>query len=337
MVTFPPQNNLAHWQSLLGAVRDPDEKSWILLNPTSLGDTWTVCALARAFRETHGGKITMVVPQRQVEIAQLYEGDIGRIISVDPMALHNMCVKTQNLSRFELDTPIIAHPFWYGDGRLGELANLYRYPGRGGISFSDQFRYILHLDWDAPLAKPTVPAIWQEEARVYADQVGIVPGKSVILFPDNNTNEPLPLEFWEPLVQHLNASGHVVFTNMYGNAAGPRTEPVKGSLPITVPLRLAIPLVERAGRFISTANGMAAMLVGCDVDANYSWITIKRGSVEAIHGQLSFISQSIRYSGFLHKSINEYRVDPDADMSEVVADIAADSPRSAIPPGVYIP
>lgn len=335
MVYFPPANSHSLWNSVSNTLRDANTRSWILLNPTSLGDTWIVCALAKAFRETHG-PITMVVKESHAAIAQMYQNDIFKIIAVDGNQIQDYCSRTHHFCTFAIDQPFIAHPFWVGDGRLDRIMQLYRYPGRGGITFTDVCRYILHLGWDAPLARPTIPQAWTDEAHSYAQSIGMVPGKSVILSPDNNSVEALPVEFWQPLADELNRLGWKVFTNLAGNTAnGPRSAPFEGTSAITLPLHLVIPLVELAGRYISGNNGLACMLIGSHAKCQFTWLINRRdpSKIYSINGTVyndPVVDTSIRIAGVTNEPTREYVVCPDEDMSNLIRDIAEDNPASAL-------
>lgn len=310
------------------------------MNPTSIGDTWIVCALARAFKKTHGGQITMVVKPSQIPIAQMYQNDIDRIIQIDENTLTHYSGLIQQFCMFDIDQPFVAHPFFVGDGRLIRLFEAYGGRNMGGIGFTDIYRHILHLDWNAPIASPAIPHPWREDASIYANEIGVVPGASVILFPDNNSCENLPTEFWQLLVNKLISLGLKVFTNMAGNASNKRAKSFDGTTPIDISISSVIPLVEMAGRYISGSNGMACMLAGCRVNSKGTFLLNQRtpGKEYSVNG--SVVEDAVRQTSLKHlwitnDPIREYVVCPDEDMSSVILDIAEDNPKSALPVAVY--
>jgi len=320
------QNGLHRWNLITSVLKDKDQRSWILLNPTSVGDTWTVCALAKAFTETHGERITMVVKTSQSALAQFFQSHIFKIITIEDRELETLCDKVQYFDSFIIDQPIIAHPFWHGDGRLDRIMLLNKLPGRGGISMVDMSRYILHLDWSAALATPLVPAVWIEEAIHYANNLGIVKGRSIILFPDNNTVESLPDFFWQILANELLNIGYSVFTNMKGNAKGPRLAPLSGTKAIDVNMNMAIPLVEYAGNFISGNNGFAFMLIASKVNAKCTWLINQRrkGNEYSCNGTIvedPISYTGLTYTGIEHAGVEEIVVCPDEDIAPAVAQI----------------
>jgi hypothetical protein len=242
---------------ILDNMRHPQQRSWIMLNPTSIGDTATVCALAGAFLKQHGHAITMVVPPDHLPIALMYPHRLIRIVPMDRPSMLSFINNYMDVSKFELDIPFCAHPYDHGDGRLDQIGYLLKYPGRGGLTFTDTIRYLLRLPWNSELERPTIPAEWTEEAQRFAAEVGMIPGKSVTLFPASSSPVPqFPDMFWATLVDRLNARGYKVFCNMKGGNVRPATMPIPGTIPIEVPVHLALPLVKIAGRTISSANGL---------------------------------------------------------------------------------
>lgn len=324
---------------MCNVLRDSSARSWILLNPTSIGDTWTTCALARSFKDTHEGNLTMVVKPSHAPIAQLYQSDIDKIIQIDDNTLIHYSKLIQQFCRFDIDQPFVAHPFFIGDGRLFRFWEIYGGRRMGGVSFSDIYRHILHLDWDAPFAPPVIPQGWRHEAQLYCEKLGLIPGKSVILIPDNNSCEALPDVFWQALANELNLRGLMVFTNSVGGM-GKRRDPFNGTTSIELSLQSAIPVVEMAGRYISGSNGLSHMLAGCQVNSNGTLLLNQRApgkeySVNGIPVEDAVRQTSIRTAWVTNKPIREYVVFPDKDMRSIICDIADDNPKSALAPAVY--
>jgi hypothetical protein len=247
----------------------------------------------------------------------------------------------QQFCIFDIDQPFVAHPFYCGDGRLDRLWQIFGGRGRGGISFTDMYRHILHLNWDAPLALPAILENWQEEAQGYAKSIGMIPGKSVILFPDNNSGMALPSEFWQALADELVGLGNTVFTNLAGNMHGKRAAPFTGTSSIEISISSVIPLVEIAGRYICGANGMGAMLAGCRVKSQGTYLMNERRSgdvAQTINGTV--VSDTVRMTSLrtlwvTNDPVPEYVVCPDEDMTQIIRDIASNNPETALPPATY--
>jgi hypothetical protein len=273
----------------------------------------------------------MVVKPAQAALPQMYSQYIDRIICLHD--LHDVCERIQQHTTFDLDQPLIAHPFWHGDGRIYELTTLFQYRNRGGLLFADHFRYILRLPWTSELVKPTIPDSWRNEAVTYAREQGMVAGKSVILFPDNNTHKTLPVEFWKAVAARLQDMGNLVFTNLVGGEyTGPRPQPIEGTKGITVTLQHVFPLAEFAGQVISSANGLRVMLLAADVNADFTTIIYQPAEGEQYNhlppGLPPATAQSLKYQGVRDWSnpAREYVVRPSDDFEKVAADIVRKSP-----------
>ncbi|WP_019939045.1 hypothetical protein [Bordetella sp. FB-8] len=245
------------YKNLLLQMRDPDRRSWILLNPTSIGDTTIVCAFAQAFVEQHGHEITLVIPPDHVAVAQMYANRFLRVHTAERNLMMQIANNFLDPTRFEIDVPICAHPYDLGDCRMDNLMYLYKYPGRGGMTLTDIFRHLLRLPWEAKLERPNVPAEWDAEAEQIAQKIGMPKGESVILFPANSSEHPqFPDIFWETVAARLTRRGFKVFCNMRGGNFRPKIMPIIGTTPIEVYMHQALSLVNYAGRTICSVNGM---------------------------------------------------------------------------------
>ena len=322
-----------YWSAALDYWRDPQRRSWILVCPVSIGEVWIICALAQAFRDTHGAPITIVIRESHKHIPQLFPKVVDRIIIWEDDRLIKFSQRLIGQGAFAVDEPIIVHPHFQGLGRYwASLTQLLRYPGRGGLTVIDHLRLILQLDWESPLTQTVVPIDWHDDAVIYAKEIGLERDKSVILFPDNNTMPSLPNKFWEDLTVALVRSGKKVFTNMTGTNAGPRTVPFKGSDPINITIKNGIPLVEMAGRFISMANGFQFLLLGSRVRAEHTTILYDFPSSSRLRGSSAKITDSIsiqtmKFYGlpWINSSINEFVIRSENISTDFIRDIAVNN------------
>jgi hypothetical protein len=236
---------------VLEQLRDPDRRAWIILNPGSIGDTATVCALAAAFLKQHGHALRMVVPEEHACIAQMFPHQVMHLQPAHRGYMQQLMNKYIEPHRFELDVPFCAHPDYLGDCRTDEIKYLFKSPGRGGLNMTDAFRYVLRLPWDAPLNRPIVPDESEQEALLFADKAGLEIGNSVLLFPTDDAIRPqLPAIFWQTLAESLAARGIRVFTNVSSGGLAPNAISIAGATPISIPLHLLLPLSRLAGRVI---------------------------------------------------------------------------------------
>lgn len=327
---FREQRSLESVMAIFNKLRDPSTQGWIFLNPTSIGDTMIVCALMKSFREKFGGPISMIVSQKQVPLIQMYAHRIDRAVTLSFNELEQVSVHLAGAQVFCKDQPFVVHPFWHSPGQWERFFELFRFPGRGGLSISDIFRFILRLDWDAPFDMPVIPPEWKEEAVRLAQQAGMVPGKSVILFPDNNSNPGFPMPFWEQLAAEFTKQGLAVFTNMAGNNKGGRAEPIRNTRSIDVTVRNAIPLVELAGRYVSGVNGLASMMDIARVNSLGTVLVYgKPFRLNSFDVNYPIPYQSARYHGFSDRITTEFLVDPDA-YTDLIPDIASNNQARAL-------
>ena len=323
---------LDYWKAALDYWRDKDQKSWILVNPAAVGDTWCTCALAGAFKERFGGPLAIVVRDYQRPIAEMYAHHFDRIISWESERLQRFSIRLMGAGHFDIDEPIIAHPAWHGTGaQIFPLMIRLRYPQKGGLSFMDQWRLMLRLPWDAPVETPTLPEAWREEALAYARSIDMPLGQSVIIFPDNNTNPSLPSSVWEKLARAYAAEGLTVYTNLAGNRFGQRSEPLPGTRPISITLKNALPLVELAGRYASMANGMQVMLQGSGLSAKHTYLLHDAPPGQA-WGNMGYkvddmLMQSSYCSGVAKPPFFEYLVNEETMTPDLAREIARDNPN----------
>lgn len=252
----------AQYLHALTQLRDPQRRTWIILNPGSIADTAIMCALVDAFVKRHGDAVTMVVPPEQVPITQMFSHPSMRVVPALSDYMHYLIHQHIDLHRFEIDMPLCAAPDYLGDGRIASTKYLFKFPGRGGLSIPDMYRYLMHLPWDAPLQRPQIAQQWEQEALQLADGAGIEIGNSVVLYPWANSELPqFPDSFWETLASQLSLNGRRVFTRMLPG----KLQPIAGTAAINFPLRLELPLTKLAGRIIGTVHGMHYMhLLGGD-------------------------------------------------------------------------
>lgn len=250
------------YKNLLTQMRDPNRRSWILLNPTSIGDTAFVCAFSQAFLKQHGHTITMIVPPDHAAVTQMYPNRFMQVHTAERGLMMQFSNNYLDPTRFELDMPICVHPYDHGDCRADGLMYLYKYPGRGGLTQPDIYRHLLRLPWEAKIERPHAPSEWDAEVEDIARRIGMPRGESVILFPANSSEHPqFPDFFWETVTTRLIQRGFKVFCNMRGGNFRPKTMPIPGTHPIDIQMHQALSFVHYAGRTISSANGMQLLLL----------------------------------------------------------------------------
>lgn len=330
-------------------IRIPDQKAWIILCGYNIGETAQVCALAGEFIKEHGHGIILVVTPKHVPVARMYAHRFLKIVTM-PDEYMRYILRSGYIpqDRFELDQPLSGCWIDLGFRHSEGIKYLPLYPGRGGISESDLWRFVFRLPWNARLESPKILSEWEDEAWQLARKVGLVTGKSVLLCPINNSNKRLPDIFWKTLAMRLKENGFTVFTNMGGLNPfnGPLTMPIEETVPVDLPIHLVMPFMNFCGRAVSGPNGMLVltMLARFQSLKLTNLITLISDSKE-VHSSLGFrshlnrqrhlIATSLQY-GFpelgLRTQHDEYMVTYEASHEELsrlaiaVADQNTDDP-----------
>ncbi len=236
------------------------EDHWILMAPSSLGELAMICSLANGFRRCHGGKVCIVVDAAKVPLLSLFPGRFDVIKRAPIGAMRALTTHgVVDRLRFERGEPQNLWINQNGDGRGLSLYDLYvQHPGRGGLSFDDMTRYAMHLPWETPLDRGAISLNLQIEAAMLADAHGVTPGRSVVLFPANNTNKPADAAFWRELAAAFIDQGKDVFYCVQGGLFQPPGLDIPGRQLHLSPSQ-AVAVCDIAGHMVSGANGLVLL------------------------------------------------------------------------------
>lgn len=255
MNTSPyPEEQLASFKSTL---MKGLEDHWILMVPSSLGEVSTVCAFAGAFKKKYGGKVCIVAADNRRSMFYMFSHSIDAMKFAPKNAMRALSnSRLLDRTRFEIGYPQNMWANQNGDGRSFGLHQLYiNQPGRGGLSFPDLIRYIMNLDWDAPMSLGVIRPEIHNPAMDLAAKHGVEQGNSVILFPGNNSNKPAGARFWNALSRAYVAAGKKVFYCLTGSYARPANLDIPGEELDLTP-GVAVALCEIAGHMVSGSNGL---------------------------------------------------------------------------------
>lgn len=253
-------------------VRDRHD-AYILVCPYALGDTYLMASLGDTFRRMHcadGKPLVLVVKSSLFPLAMMFRQHFDRIIGLDDLYLTAIRLELEHLKLSTLMLPGYAyfpHPNHLHDQRTDLM------PALGFISQIRMYALLLRLPVDSVPAAPDIEPSAREAAAALAASLGIREGRSVLLFPDSNSWEQLPDEFWSHLVPRLQAAGWDVYTNGSGSWRGPRPDAIHGAKLINVPLALVYPFLERAGWAIGTLCGMMNSIVTSRVACRKTIVT----------------------------------------------------------------
>ena len=114
---------------------------------------------------------------------------------------------------------------------------------------------------------------------------------------------------------------------MAGNRHGPRSSPLPGTHGVSVTLANVIPLVERAGRFVSMSNGMSSMLTGSGARTRHAYVIQvpapgTKVVINGIHVRQPVIVQTQAVIGLAKGPFNEFMVESLGPWDQPIGDVA---------------
>lgn len=256
--------------NLLEQIRNPSKRNWILMAPSSLGETVMVCGFAQSFVAKHGHGITLVIPESHGFIPECFPGTFDRVVYVPLITMRQFSESgfiPPNF--FKVEFPINTWSNQSGDGRILALHELWiDTVGKAGLNFVDMYRYILRLEWDAKFTAPMVPEPAYRKADLLIKKHQIKKGKSVVFFIGNNTNKPSPAYLWEQIARRYIEQGYQIVINKHGSLFVPEGLSIPGAKMIDLPLELTIPISEHAGNVVSGSNGFVFFATAAKINCN---------------------------------------------------------------------
>ena len=211
------------------------------------GDIYITCALLESYRQKCGDN-------RPYVVTIIGEGSakIVRLLGIDHVEL---------LSQDESDLLITFYRFV--GNVIPNITILHYAPIAMHTRITDSLAGYNELDFMSMYLATVFPGVtWEDavhfpdvagdgEIREYFDEKGLVPGKTVVLFPFANTIEHLPWHLWEELARRLRERGFSVCTNV--EPGGPV---VPGTSGIFVPYHHLREFVNQAGFVVGLRSGI---------------------------------------------------------------------------------
>jgi hypothetical protein len=222
------------------------------------GDVYLLGAALGAFRDVHGAgaPVRMLVPNdRHARILALFPEAADEVrIDSDLAGLEEeeltLWAALHGIDQFAPGNCIFAHP-WLYVRRQVELIRLMQ----EGLNYLDLLKFGLRLPFDTPAALPTISAEQCRAAEEIAARAGVLPGRTLVLFPYAET---LPIDIrphFGALAAEATARGLRVLTSV----AGIET-PVPGTEPVPLPFDVLLPFCEIAGYASGIRSGVADII-----------------------------------------------------------------------------
>ena len=260
--------NLDTIKVVLNQLRDPNKKSWILLSPSSLGETLCLCSLSESFIKKHGFSITLVIPKTHEFITLCYPNLFHNVLfmTVEEMRLFSSSnIIPRNF--FELDFPINTWTNQINDANPKALFELFiKTSGVKGLNFIDMYRYNLRLDWEAPCRLPTLPIdLCDLTSRILIKKFEIKK-KFVLIQGGNNTCYPTPSIYFNDICKKLKELDIDVIFNSHGSTFKSNIEALDNIKFLNLSILEATSLANRAITIISGINGFLSFLSALDLN-----------------------------------------------------------------------
>lgn len=206
----------------------------------ALGDVYWAMAFLPAYCEKHGIAETAIIVAGNGcrQVAEMFgAGDIVTLSEAEMDEFVQAVIFTR-----EENCIIAHHDRPYTD-------NVIKWLDRHFLSFIDYYRYAVY-----GLSKDTIP-VTPSNSAPFENREKIPKGKAVILSPYAKSVAALPDGFWEKIAADYTVKGFMVYTNTAGDEP-----PVRGTLPIYIPISQIIAAAEHAGTFIGIRNGLCDVL-----------------------------------------------------------------------------
>ena len=211
----------------------------IICPNSALGDVYWAMAFLPAYRAKRGiGEVAVVVAGDGCrQVAEMFGAE--RIVTLSPTEMDEF---TQAVIYTREDNCLFAHhdrPY---------TDNIIKYLDKHFMSFIDYYRFAVY-----GLPRETEPAAPANLQPFCGDET-LQTGRCVILAPCAKSVTQLPAAFWENIAAEWRGKGRKVFTSIHSGET-----PIRGTVPLELPLNQMTAAAEYAGVFVGLRNGL------CDV------------------------------------------------------------------------
>ncbi len=220
------------------------EDTTLLFTATSRGDAYILGSLLEGFLKNHPEikkPVFVVWEKSTIEVAQLFEIPLVRDLSTADF--HSL------ISLFMFDSKHLLkmyslhlHAFYRHTGLFGFMMGIH------GFNLFSLSAAVLGVEEDST-SRPVFDYD-EKQLQEFFDATGAIPHRTVILAPYAKTVRPFPAAFWMKLIEGLRKIGLHICTNTVG-----REKALLGTVPITIPFMVSVPVLERAGITIGLRSG----------------------------------------------------------------------------------
>jgi hypothetical protein len=236
------------------------------------GDLYMSLTLMEPFKRmvANWEPMTIIVTSKQhASILLMFPGifetehQAPELADVSPDELRAWC-QSRGANKFAHGNLIYLHPTHFTYGPF----NLMAAPTTPPLSYIDLSKMGLRIPSRAPLELPTITDMMCREAEVLARSVGLVTGRSVILFPYAQSSPQSANEHLATFATYARTAGFRVFTSVAGEE-----RPVDGTTPVFIPFNVLLPFCELAGYVLALRSGISDIVSSGDLRKLFVYAT----------------------------------------------------------------
>ncbi len=141
------------------------------------------------------------------------------------------------------------------------------------LNFFNIYLYGLYNTTDRSLYEQATFTDDKEAISKIFEENNLIPGRTILIAPKNNTLPPIKSSFWKKLVANLKQMGYTVCTNV----ASPKEKALKGTVGLFIPYSQIVPFLNEAGHFLSIRSGLCEVISSSTCDkvilykAGFDW------------------------------------------------------------------
>lgn len=220
-----------------------------LVCPYGIGDTYLICLLLREYiKENHLSSIRLILKPGHEQIAEMFGYNEYVYIPENFALISDYVIKNGSQKSGEI---FVAHPNYIDDSYFTKLL------GYKDLNLIDIYKIILKLDINTKLDTPSEAKKLSKRKIKDYEELGIIPGKSILLCPEANSTFLLATDTWIRIYKHYLNKGYKVYTSVLHE---------ENHIPGTIPIKLTIREIRSFAEYVGTVVSLRSGI--CDVLSN---------------------------------------------------------------------
>lgn len=171
-----------------------NRETYYILAPFGIGDIIIICMLFESLKKKYGDNIKIIAKKKFSDIPRIFNL-FNNFIFFEYSENSIIQTKQDRIKKGKIFVPhSLLNP---------ELLGIERVLGYKSISLIDYYKIIFDLDENCAISSPDLNNIDFSGAKSFFEKERINPEGTIILFPEANSVELLPIEFWQKVVTKL--------------------------------------------------------------------------------------------------------------------------------------